>query len=56
MLDIIDVLKYANKVTSIKIMGKGGTLPLLLWDWMRMKNLMKLSVGPQMAPPPRVRW
>lgn len=49
LLDIMDALKYANKVTSIEIMGKGGTLPLSLWDWI---NLTKLSVGPQIAPPP----
>jgi len=53
LLDLMDALKYANKVTSIEIMGKGGTLPLSLWDWMRTKNLTKLSVGPQMAPPTR---
>ena len=52
LLDVMEALKYANKVTSIEIMGEGGTLPLLLWDWMRTKNLTKLSVGPQMAPPP----
>jgi hypothetical protein len=52
LLDVMDALKYANKVTSVEIMGKGGTLPLSLWDWMRTKNLTKLSVGPQMAPPP----
>lgn len=51
LLDVMDALKYANKVTSIEIMGKGGTLPISLWDWMRTKNLTKLSVGPQMAPP-----
>jgi hypothetical protein len=53
LFDLIDVLKYAHKLTSIEVTCRqGGTLPLALWDWMRTKNLTALSVGTNLAPPP----
>jgi hypothetical protein len=54
--DLIATLKGANKVSSIMVTcRRGGTLPLVLWEWMTTKNLTNLIVGPQLAPPPNAQ-
>lgn len=51
--DLIDALKGAIKVTTIELTcGRGGTLPLLLWEWITTKKLTDFIVGPYLAPPP----
>jgi len=51
--DLVDALKCANKLASIKIVcASGGKLPLPLWDWITTKNLTQFSVGHRLALPP----
>jgi len=53
LYDLVDTLKEAIKVTSIEVTcGRGGVLPLPLWEWMATKSLTRFIVGPQLAPPP----
>ncbi|KIM79240.1 hypothetical protein PILCRDRAFT_823487 [Piloderma croceum F 1598] len=51
--DLVDALKEAIKVTTIEVTcGRGGILPLLLWEWITTKKLTDFIIGPHLAPPP----